>query len=262
MKTHASLDDSGRSVLVLKSLRRYIREKKIQTLEDERNLESVSRKEDVLADFKANVIEIFKTRNLHAGGKWSIAQPCSVHVFVLEWSFSPRPLGNVKISSQLFIYSRCGTQKRLNAPPPNACCMCIRRVKRRGGPGGSSSSYNTFNLYFRLVWSETMSEFWGSYSDSPQGAWCCNKISSRDNEKCPVRQLKAVPWGTGVRLNQPKIRRESLKLHSDQYPAPSLIFSSVSCMNREQFGRHQDIGRYVVTFVESTFPFLWHTTSR
>lgn len=69
MKTHASLDDSGRSVLVLKSLRRYIREKKIQTLEDERNLESVSRKEDVLADFKANVIEIFKTRNLHAGGK-------------------------------------------------------------------------------------------------------------------------------------------------------------------------------------------------
>lgn len=60
MKTHASLDDSGRSVLVLKSLRRYIREKKIQTLEKERNLESVSHKEDVLADLKANITEIFQ----------------------------------------------------------------------------------------------------------------------------------------------------------------------------------------------------------
>lgn len=36
MKTHASLDDSGRSVLVLNGLRRSIREKKIQILEEER----------------------------------------------------------------------------------------------------------------------------------------------------------------------------------------------------------------------------------
>lgn len=66
MKTHALLDDSGRSVLVLKELRRSIREKEIQVLEEERSLESVSRKEDVFADLKANIIEIFKARNFHA----------------------------------------------------------------------------------------------------------------------------------------------------------------------------------------------------
>lgn len=66
MKTHASLDDSGRSVLVLKGLRRSIRKKEIPVFEEERSLESVSRKEDVLADFKANIIEIFKARNFHA----------------------------------------------------------------------------------------------------------------------------------------------------------------------------------------------------
>ena len=66
MKTYASLNDSGRSVLVLKELRRSIREKEIQVLEEERSLESVSRKEDVLVDLKASIIEIFKARNFHA----------------------------------------------------------------------------------------------------------------------------------------------------------------------------------------------------
>ena len=53
MKTHASLDDSGRSVLVLKGLQRSIREKEIQVLEEEKSLESISRKRGRVGRFQS-----------------------------------------------------------------------------------------------------------------------------------------------------------------------------------------------------------------